>query len=143
MTNKKKLKSKVMASKTRINRMDLKSILRFPNHPGSLRILHLTLVSKELDHQDFQEVHRKLGVIPKLVISMLALMISMMLETLKKLRKTLKLNRVQTQMQIQDLLKEAIKATISEVSVHLLKPVAQEEMKKKSQIETFSKVVPQ
>jgi len=143
MTNKKKLKLKVMASKTRINKM-LKSILRFLSLQEYQRILHLTLASKELDLLDFQEAQLKLEVIPipKLVILMLALMILMMLETLKKSRKTLKLNKAKTRMLILDYLQEVIKATISEVLVHLLKPEAQDKKKKSLKI-LSNLVVPQ
>jgi len=130
-----------MASKTRINKM-LKSILRYLSLQEYQRILHLTLASKELDLLDFQEAQLKLGVIPKLVILMLALMILMMLETLKKSRKTLKLNKAKTRMLILDHLQEVIKATISEVLVHLPKPEAQD--KKKKSLKIFSNlVVPQ
>jgi len=122
----------------------LKSILRFLSLQEYQRILHLTLASKELDLLDFQEAQLKLGVIPipKLVILMLALMILMMLETLKKSRKTLKLNKAKTRMLILDHLQEVIKATISEVLVHLLKPEAQDKKKKSLKI-LSNLVVPQ
>lgn len=60
-------------------------------------------------------------------------MISMMLVTLKKWRKTLKLNKLLPQIQILDFLELTV-ATILEVSVHLLKPEAQEEMKSKKKV---------
>merc|ERR1712086_11127 len=89
------------------------------------------------DLLDFQEAQLKLGVmpIPKLVILM-------MLETLKKSRKTLKLNKAKTRMLILDHLQEAIKATISEVLVHLLKLEAQDKKKKSLKI-LSNLVVPQ
>ena len=130
MTKKNKLKLKVMVLKTRINNKP-KSKRWIPKLPRyHKRILHQTLVSKEVDPWDSLEDLKKLEETPRLVISMLALMISMMLVTLKKWRKTLKLNKLLPQIQILDFLVLTV-ATISEVSVHLLKQEAQEEMKSK------------
>jgi hypothetical protein len=50
MTKKNKPKLKVMVSKIRINKTPKsKKTLRIPKHLESLRILHLTLVSKKVD----------------------------------------------------------------------------------------------